>query len=109
MLTLNFNPRKFSDYIFHILLPLLGVCLPLVFLSLDVSIMPLITTTVERLFTIFGFCMWCVLVIAAYREIKLHPGISLEQGIVVLLPLLVSFFFLVLIVEYTSKSFDYEV
>ena len=71
--------------------------------------MPLITTTPERLFTVFGFCMWCVLLIVAYREIKAHPGISLEKGIVILLPILVSFFFLVLIVEYVGKSFDYEV
>lgn len=109
MLALNFNPRKISDYIFHILLPILAVWLPILFLSLDLSIMPLITMTSERLFTIFGFCMWCVLLVAAYREIKARPGISLEKGIVLLLPLLVSFFFLVLIVEYTAKSFDYEV
>ncbi len=109
MLTLHFNPRKISDYLFHILLPILAVILPLVFLSLDIPIMPLITTTSERLFTVFGFCMWCVLLIAAYREIKARPGISLEQGIIILLPLLVSFFFLVTIVEYGSKSFDYEV
>jgi len=109
MLAINFNFRKKSDYLFHILLPILAVWLPLLFLSLDVSIMPLITTTGERLFTLFGFCMWCVLLLVAYREIKAHPGISLEKGVVILLPLLVSFFFLVLIVEYTVSSFDYEV
>ena len=70
--------------------------------------MPLITSTFERLFAIFGFCMWCVLLIVAYREIKAHPGVSLEKGIVILLPLLTSFFFLVLIVEYAGKSWDYE-
>jgi len=109
MLTLNFNPRKIQDYFFQILLPVLAICLPLVFLSLDVPIMPLITMTSERLFTVFSFCMWCVLIIVAYREIKAHPGASLEKGIVILLPLLVSFSFLVLIVEYGSKSFDYGV
>jgi len=109
MLAVNFNPRKFSDTIFHILLPVVAVLLPLLFLSLDLSIMPRITSTSERLFTIFGFCMWCVLVIVAWREIKACPGTSLEQGILLLAPILVSFYFLVLIVEYTSSSFDYEV
>jgi len=108
MLPINFNPRKNSDYIFHIFLPLLAVFLPVLFLSLDLPIMPRITTTAEQLFNVFSFCMWCVLFLVAYREIKAHPGISLEKGIVILLPLFVSFFFLVLIVEYGGKSWDYE-
>lgn len=109
MLAIRFDPRKLSDYFFHIFLPLLAVCLPLLFLSLDLPIMPLITTTSERLFTVFGFCMWCVLFVAACRELKAHPGVSLEKGFLILLPIFVSFFFLVLIVEYAGKSFDYEV
>jgi len=108
MLPVNFNPRKNSDYIFHIFLPLLAVFLPVLFLSLDLPIMPRITTTAEQLFNVFSFCMWCVLFLVAYREIKAHPGISLEKGIMILLPLFVSFFFLVLIVEYGGKSWDYE-
>jgi len=70
--------------------------------------MPRITTTAEQLFNVFSFCMWCVLFIAGYREIKAHPGISFEKGIMILLPLFVSFYFLVLIVEYGGKSWDYE-
>ena len=108
MLPIPFNHQKASDYFFHILLPILAVGLPLFFLSLDAPIMPLITTTFERLFAIFGFCMWSVLLIVAYREIKAHPEISLEKGFLILLPLLTSFFFLVLIVEYPEKSWDYE-
>jgi glycosyl transferase family 87 len=108
MLPINFNPRKISDYIFHILLPILAVCLPVLFVSLGVSIMPRITTTAEQLFNVFSFCMWCVLFVVAYREVRAHPGISLEEGIMLLLPLFVSFFFLVLIIEYGAKSWDYE-
>ena len=108
MLPINFNPRKISDYIFHILLPVLAVWLPLLFLSLGLPIMPRITSTAEQLFNAFSFCMWCVLFVAAYREIKAHPGISFEKGIMILLPLLVSFFFLVLIVEHADQSWDYE-
>jgi len=108
MLPINFNPRKISDYIFHILLPILAVCLPVLFVSLGLPIMPLITTTAEQLFNVFSFCMWCVLFLVAYREIKAHPGISLEKGIMILLPLFVSFFLLVLIVEYGVRSWDYE-
>lgn len=109
MLSIDFDPRKPSDYIFHILLPILAVLLPPFLVSMDIRIMPTIFTTEEKLFSVFAFCMWFVLFLAAYREIKAHPGISLERGIVVLLPLLVSFFFLVLLVEYAGKSFDYEI
>jgi hypothetical protein len=108
MLPINFNPRKNSDYVFHILLPILAVCLPVLFVSLGLPIMPRITTTAEQLFNVFSFCMWCVLWVVAYREIKAHPEISLEKGILILLPLFVSFFFLILIVEYGGKSWDYE-
>jgi hypothetical protein len=52
--------------------------------------------------------MWAVLFIAGYREIKSHPGISFERGALVLLPLFVSFFILVLLVEYVGASWDYE-
>ncbi|HEY5731852.1 MAG TPA: hypothetical protein VIS72_17530 [Anaerolineales bacterium] len=109
MLSVNFNPRKLSDYSFYILLPVLAAWLPLFLLSIDLPIMPLITTTEERLFTIFGFCMWCVLLIVAYQQIKTNPGTSLEKAVVLLLPILTSFFFLILVVEYTGRSFDYEV
>jgi len=108
MLPINFNFHRGSDYLFHVILPIVAVCLPPLFISLNLSIMPLITITIERLFTTFGFCMWCVLLIVAYREIRARPGISIEEGVVVLLPLLTSFFFLVLIVEYVGKSWDYE-
>ena len=108
MLPINFNPRKNSDYIFHIFLPLLAIVLPVIFVSLGLPIMPRITTTAEQLFNVFSFCIWCVLFIAAYREIKAHPGISLEMGFLILLPLFVSFFFLILIIEYGAKSWDYE-
>jgi len=104
MLPINFNPRKNSDYIFHIFLPLLAIVLPVIFVSLGLPIMPRITTTAEQLFNVFSFCIWCVLFIAAYREIKAHPGISLEMGFLILLPLFVSFFFLILIIEYGAKS-----
>jgi hypothetical protein len=108
MLSVQFDPRKLSDCFFHILLPLLAVLLPVLFLLLDVPIMPRITTTVEQLFNAFGFCTWCVLAIVAFREIKNHAGRSFARGILILLPLLVSFFFLVLIVEFGGKSWDYE-
>lgn len=108
MLSIDFHPRKFSDYIVHILLPLLAVALPLLFLWLDLPIAPLIMTTDQRLFGIFSLCMWSVLLIAAIRELKARPGISPEQGAIVLLPLLVSSFLLVLIVEYANVSWDYE-
>lgn len=109
MLPLDFNPRRPTDYIFHIFLPLLAVILPLIILLLDLPVAPLITTSEERLFTLFGFCMWCVLMVAAFREIKARPGLSLEGAVVLLLPLLTSFLFLVLIIEYAGRSFDYEV
>jgi hypothetical protein len=108
MLSLDFNPRRFSDYIFHILLPLLAVTLPLLVLSLDLSIAPLIMTSDQRLFGLFSFCMWSVLFIVGFREIKSRPGISLEKAAILLLPLLVSFFLLVLVVEYAVVSWDYE-
>jgi hypothetical protein len=108
MLSLDFNPRKVSDHIFHIFLPLLAVVLPLLFLSLDLPIAPLIMTSDQRLFGMFSFCMWCVLVAAVYREFKARPGISLEKAVLILLPLLVSFFLLVLIVEYADVSWDYQ-
>jgi hypothetical protein len=108
MLALDFNPRRFSDYIVHLLFPLLAIVLPLLFLWADLPIAPLIITTDQRLFGMFSLCMWCVLLIAAVREIKTRPGISFEQGGIVLLPLLVSFFLLVLVVEYADVSWDYE-
>ena len=108
MLSLDFNPRRFTDYIFHILLPLLAVALPLLFLSLDLSIAPLIMTSDQRLFGLFSFCMWTVLFIVGFREIRSRPGISFEKAALLLLPLLVSFFLLLLIVEYAVVSWDYE-
>lgn len=108
MLPLDFNPRRISDYIFHILLPILAVVLPVIFLALDLSIAPLIMTSSQRLFGLFSLCMWLVLFIAAFREIKARPGISFEQAAIVLLPLLVGSFLLVLVVEYADVSWDYE-
>lgn len=108
MLPIEFNPRRFSDYVLHILLPVLAVVLPVLFLALDLPIAPLIMTSSQRLFGLFSFCMWLVLFAAAFREIKARPGISLEQGVVALLPLLVGSFLLVLIVEYADVSWDYE-
>lgn len=108
MLPLDFNPRRLSDYLFHILLPILAVVLPVIFLALDLPLAPLIMTSSQRLFGLFSLCMWLVLFIAAFREIKSRPGISLEQGVIVLLPLLVASFLLVLIVEYADVSWDYQ-
>lgn len=108
MLPLGFNPRRISDYVFHILLPILAVVLPVLLLALDLPIAPLIMTSSQRLFGLFSLCMWLVLFIAAFREIKARPGISFEQAVIVLLPLLVASFLLVLIVEYADVSWDYE-
>lgn len=108
MLSLDFNPRRFSDHIFHILLPLLAVVLPLLFLSLDLPIAPLIMTSDQRLFGLFSFCMWTVLFIVGVREVRSRPGIPLEKAALLLLPLLVSFFLLLLVVEYAGVSWDYE-
>ena len=108
MLPLEFNPRRIPDYIFHILVPLLAVILPVLFLALDLPVAPLIMTSSQRLFGLFSLCMWLVMFIAAFREIKSRPGISFEQAVPVLLPLLVSSFLLVLIVEYADVSWDYE-
>lgn len=108
MLSLDFNPRRFSDYIFHILLPLLAVVLPLLFLAVNLPIAPLIMTTDQRLFGLFSLCMWSVLFIVGFREVKSRLGISLEKAAILLLPLLVSSFLLVLVVEYAVVSWDYE-
>lgn len=108
MLPIDFNPRRSSDYVLHILLPVLAVFLPVLFLALDLPVAPMIMTSSQRLFGLFSLCMWLVLSIAAFREIKARPGISLEQGVIVLLPLLVASFLLVLIVEYADVSWDYE-
>lgn len=108
MLPLDFNPRRFSDYVLHILLPVLAIFLPVLFLALDLPVAPMIMTSSQRLFGLFSLCMWLVLFIAAFREIKSRPGISFEQGVLVLLPLLVASFLLVLIVEYADISWDYE-
>ncbi|RPI90949.1 MAG: DUF2029 domain-containing protein [Chloroflexi bacterium] len=108
MLPMSFNPGKISTYIFYLLLPILAVILPLVFVTLDWAIMPRITMTRAQLFELFGFCMWAVLTVNAYREIRSHPGLSLKKGIIVLLPFLVSFSFLVLISESYTPSWDYE-
>jgi len=109
MLPIDFNPRKISDYFFHILLPILAVILPLLILPLEPPFLPRIGTTEVQLFETFGFFMWCVLFIAGYREIKSRPGITFEKGALVLLPLFVSFFILVLLVEYVQDvSWDYQ-
>src|ERR1051325_4380261 len=109
MLSINFNPRKFSDYIFHILLPILAIVLPLLILPLNLPFLPRIGTTDVQLFETFGFLMWCVLFIAGYREIKSRPENSFEQAAILLLPLFVSFFILVLLVEYSEDvSWDYQ-
>src|SRR5918996_2904758 len=108
MLAINFNPRKYSDYFFHILLPFLAVILPLLLIPLNLPFMPRIGTTNVQLFETFGFFMWGVLFIAGYREIKSRPGISFEHAALAVLPLFVSFFILVLLVEYIGASWDYE-
>jgi hypothetical protein len=108
MLAINFNPRKYSDYFFHILLPILAVILPFLLIPLELPFMPRIGTTNVQLFETFGFFMWGVLFIAGYREIKSRPGISFERAALVVLPLFVSFFILVLLVEYIGASWDYE-
>jgi hypothetical protein len=108
MLPNSFNPKKFSDYIFQLFLPMLAVILPLVFVLLNLPIMPRIDMTSSQLFELFSFCMWTVLAVNAYREIRTNPGSSLKEKIVVLLPFLIGFFFLVFIGGGYTKSWDYE-
>jgi hypothetical protein len=109
MLPLYFNPRRYSDYIVHVFLPILAAILPLVILPLELPILPRIGTTEIQLFETFGFFMWCTLFIAGYREIRSRPAISFEGGATLLLPLFVSFFVLLLLVEYAGdQSWDYQ-
>jgi len=104
----SFTTKNFSTYIFYLFLPILAVILPLIFVFLNLPIIPRITMTSEQLFELFGFSMWVILAVNAYREIKKHPGMSLKKGIIVLLPFLVGFSFLVLISESPKPSWDYE-
>ncbi|HET9913919.1 MAG TPA: glycosyltransferase family 87 protein [Anaerolineales bacterium] len=78
-------------------------------LPLNLPFIPRIGPTKVQLFEVFGFLMWCVLVIAGYREIKSRPGVSFERGAILLLPLFVSFVILVILVEYVEDvSWDYQ-
>lgn len=108
MLPISFHPKKFSDYIFQVFLPILAVILPLVFVLLELPIMPRIDMTSSYLFELFSFCMWTVLAVNAYREARTNSKLSLKKKVVVLLPFLISFFFLVFIGGGYTKSWDYE-
>src|SRR6266498_429752 len=107
MLRTFFTGKTISNFIYRIFLPILGILLPLLLVVINIPIAPLVTMTRMQLFELFGFCMWAVLAINAYREIKTHPGLSLKEKIVVLLPFLVSFYFLILLSEAFEPSWDY--
>lgn len=105
---ISLNTKKFSTYIFYLVLPILAVILPPILVVLNLPITPRISMTSAQLFELFAFCMWVVVAINAYKEIKANPGMSFKKGIIIVLPVLVSFFFLVLISEYPTPSWDYE-
>jgi len=62
----------------------------------------------EQLFGIFGFCVFCVIVYSAYTDFSSKERLSLKSMILRGLPILISLFFLALIVELSLKSWDYE-
>lgn len=62
----------------------------------------------EQLFGIFGFCAFCVIVYAAYMDFRSKDRLSLKNMILIGLPILISLFFLALIVELSLKSWDYQ-
>ena len=108
MLSIPFDPKKAGTYFFQILLPVVAAILPAFLAELNLPLMPRITTTSEQLLGLFAFFMWLVLAINAHRELAKHPSPSIETLIVIILPFLVSSFFLFLVVEYANQSWDYE-
>jgi hypothetical protein len=85
----------------------LAVILPVILRAL---LLPVISSTYGndyQIFELFGFCQSLVLLIIGYLEIKRRPIASLKQAIFVILPLLVSFLYLTMIVEYSQKIYDY--
>jgi hypothetical protein len=93
----------------YALLGLLAVLLPLVFWMLE---LPIISYTYEKAhqpFELFGFFASIALMTGAYIELKKRSRTPLIRLFPIILPIFVSFYYLIFISEYSLKSNDYIV
>jgi hypothetical protein len=77
--------------------------------SLDLPVLS-VTTYGRRyqVFELFGFCQSVVLIAIGYFEIRRCPVTSFHQACLAVVPILVSFFYLTMIVEYSLKTYDFS-
>lgn len=103
----TFDPRSRKFYIFGILY-WIAVFLALFLWSQDWAI---VRATSEghkqHLFGLYGFCVFSLIVLSAYVDLKSQHLLTLKKKIMIGLPTLVSLFFLALLLEMSQKSWDY--
>ncbi|HAC62565.1 MAG TPA: hypothetical protein DCF68_03270 [Cyanothece sp. UBA12306] len=90
--------------------PFLGlftIFLPLFLWSLNSPFIEPNTAFFKQPFSLFGFCISVLVIVIAYFEFKKLKPKSLNQIIPILLPLLLSVYFLFLILEYSERTYDY--
>jgi hypothetical protein len=96
---------RFSVYCF---LSCLAVILPVILRALHLAVISSTYGIDYQIFELFGFCQSLVLLIIGYLEIRRRAVASLQQAVFVILPVLVSFLYLTMIVEYSQKIYDYD-
>jgi len=62
----------------------------------------------QHLFGLLGFCVFCIIICFAYTDFKSRNVQSIKNKVLLGLPILVSLFFLALLIELSQKSWDYN-
>lgn len=103
----TFDPRSRKFYIFA-LSYWIAVIFALFLWSRDWGFLRGAIEDRERLFELFGFCIFFILIFAANIDLRNYPNLSLRNIILIWLPFFVSLFFLSLVIEMSHKSWDYK-
>jgi hypothetical protein len=105
-----FSLKKNLSYLYYFFFSLLAIFLPVVLWPLNLSVAPLITTSQDMLFGLFGFVAAFLLFFLVVKEIltlSKNDAADFDEWLLRLLPYLVYFFFLFIVVEFHEQSWDY--
>ncbi|MGQ9706917.1 MAG: glycosyltransferase family 87 protein [bacterium] len=109
MVTENTRSKGLVRILLYIILGILALLLPPILSLLNLTFISATYDKSYQPFELFGFTASIIIFIIAFFELKKRRREPLENIIPIILPVLVSFFYLYIISEYTIKSWDYGV
>ena len=106
-----FSPKDISTYLYYFIFLLLAIFIPVFLWSFNLPVAPLITTSQDMLFGLFGFTTSFFLLTFTLKtasNLSKKKETDFDEWLITLLPYLVYFFFLFIVVEFHAQSWDYD-